>query len=121
MKKVVITHAKRTPVGSFNGMLASFSAPQLGSIAIKALLEESHILMLKPNDSLFFYTDGVTEAFNKNEEEFLEQRLVDSLQNSHTVSPDKLVNKIICEVQTFTNGIEQSDDITCLALKYLKA
>jgi acetyl-CoA C-acetyltransferase len=43
MKKVVITHAKRTPVGSFNGMLASFSAPQLGSIAIKALLEESHI------------------------------------------------------------------------------
>jgi phosphoserine phosphatase RsbU/P len=81
----------------------------------------SHILMLKPDDSLFFYTDGVTEAFNKNEEEFLEQRLVDSLQNSHTVSPDKLVNKIICDVQTFTNGIEQSDDITCLALKYLKA
>jgi sigma-B regulation protein RsbU (phosphoserine phosphatase) len=82
---------------------------------------QSHILMLKPDDILFFYTDGVTEAFNKNEEEFLEQRLVDSLQNSHTVSPDKLVNKIICEVQTFTNGIEQSDDITCLALKYLNA
>ena len=81
---------------------------------------ESHILMLKPDDYLFFYTDGVTEAFNKNEEEFLEQRLVDSLQNSNTISADKLVDKIIYDVQTHINGFEQSDDITCLALKYLK-
>jgi acetyl-CoA C-acetyltransferase len=43
MKKVVITHAKRTPIGSFNGSLSSFSAPQLGSIAINAVLEESKI------------------------------------------------------------------------------
>lgn len=41
MKKVVITHAKRTPIGSFNGSLAGFSAPQLGSLAIKAVLDES--------------------------------------------------------------------------------
>lgn len=41
MKKVVITHAKRTPIGSFNGALSGFSAPQLGSLAIKAVLEES--------------------------------------------------------------------------------
>ncbi len=43
MNKVVITHAKRTPIGSFNGSLAGFSAPQLGSIVIKALLAESQI------------------------------------------------------------------------------
>jgi acetyl-CoA C-acetyltransferase len=43
MKKVVITHAKRTPIGSFNGTLSSFTAPQLGSIVIKALLDESGI------------------------------------------------------------------------------
>lgn len=43
MKKVVITHAKRTAVGSFNGSLSSFSAQQLGSIVIKSLLEESKI------------------------------------------------------------------------------
>jgi len=41
MKKVVITHAKRTAVGSFNGSLSTFTAPQLGSMIIKALLEES--------------------------------------------------------------------------------
>ncbi|MCX6170345.1 MAG: thiolase family protein [Ignavibacteriales bacterium] len=43
MKKVVITHAKRTPVGAFNGALSSLSAPQLGSIVIKSLLDESKI------------------------------------------------------------------------------
>jgi acetyl-CoA C-acetyltransferase len=43
MKKVVITNAKRTPIGSFNGVLSSFSAAQLGSIAIKAVLDESGI------------------------------------------------------------------------------
>jgi len=43
MKKVVITHAKRTAVGSFSGSLSSFTAPQLGSLVIKALLDESGI------------------------------------------------------------------------------
>lgn len=43
MKKIVITHAKRTAIGSFNGSLSSFSAAQLGSISIKAVLEESGI------------------------------------------------------------------------------
>lgn len=43
MKKVVITSAKRTAIGSFNGALASFSSVQLGSFAIKAILEDSKI------------------------------------------------------------------------------
>ena len=43
MKKVVITSAKRTPIGSFGGSLSSLSASQLGSIAIKDVLEDSKI------------------------------------------------------------------------------
>ncbi|MEJ2616037.1 MAG: acetyl-CoA C-acetyltransferase [Ignavibacteriaceae bacterium] len=43
MKKVVITSAKRTAVGSFGGSLSSFSAAHLGSFAIKGVLEESGI------------------------------------------------------------------------------
>lgn len=39
-KKVVIAGAKRTPIGSFNGILTSFTAPQLGSLAIKSIMEE---------------------------------------------------------------------------------
>jgi len=43
MKKVVIVSAKRTPIGAFGGSLASLTAGQLGSIAIKAVLEDSKI------------------------------------------------------------------------------
>jgi len=41
--KVVITSAKRTPIGTFNGSLTTLSAPKLGSIAIKGILDESGI------------------------------------------------------------------------------
>ncbi|MCA0388408.1 MAG: acetyl-CoA C-acetyltransferase [Bacteroidetes bacterium] len=53
MKKVVITHAKRTPIGSFGGTLASFTAAQLGSFAIKAVLEESGIDKSKVDEVIF--------------------------------------------------------------------
>lgn len=43
MKKIVITSAKRTPIGSFNGSLSTLSAAQLGSIAIKSVIEDSKI------------------------------------------------------------------------------
>lgn len=88
--------------------------------AMKNTEYESNILIIKPNESILFYTDGVTEAFDKNEEEFREDRLVDSLQNKNALSACELVKSVIDNVEAFTNGIDQSDDITCMALKYLK-
>ncbi|GMU84811.1 MAG: acetyl-CoA acetyltransferase [Ignavibacteriales bacterium] len=41
MNKAVITHLTRTAIGSFNGSLAGFTSPQLGSVVIKKLLSES--------------------------------------------------------------------------------
>jgi acetyl-CoA C-acetyltransferase len=43
MKRVVITHAKRTPIGKFLGAFRDVSAVDLGVIAAKAVLEESGI------------------------------------------------------------------------------
>ena len=43
MRKVVIVEAKRTPIGSFQGTLSSLTAPQLGSLVIKDLLEKTRI------------------------------------------------------------------------------
>ena len=47
MKNVVIVEAARTPVGSFGGSLASFTAPELGAAVIQALLKRSGV---KPED-----------------------------------------------------------------------
>jgi acetyl-CoA C-acetyltransferase len=43
MKEVVIVSACRTPIGSFGGQLAGFSAPHLGGMAIKAAIEKAGI------------------------------------------------------------------------------
>lgn len=42
-KSVWIVSAKRTPLGSFQGMLHGFSAPELGQIAIRSALESADI------------------------------------------------------------------------------
>ena len=46
-KDVVITGVARTPMGSFQGVLSTMSAPGLGSIAIQAAIKKSN---LKPED-----------------------------------------------------------------------
>lgn len=64
MKKVVITNAKRTPIGSFNGNLSIFSAPQLGSIVIKSLLEETKLDPSKIDEVIMgnVLTSGIGQA-----------------------------------------------------------
>ena len=42
-KEVFIVAAVRTPIGSFGGSLKSFSAPQLGGLVIKAVIEKTKI------------------------------------------------------------------------------
>ena len=88
--------------------------------AMKDVEYQSNVIMLKPGESVVFYTDGVTEAFNKNEEEFNEKRLEEVLLNKNGFAPKDFVQQVFEQLQNFTNGVEQSDDITCLALKYFK-
>lgn len=87
--------------------------------AMKDVEYESSVTILNPGESIFFYTDGITEAFNNKDEEFEVERLCTSLQRKNSKTSEELVNCIISDVREFTNGIDQSDDITCLALKYI--
>lgn len=59
MKEVVIVSAVRTPIGSFGGSLAQFSAPQLGGFAIKAAIEKAG---LKPEQIQEVYMGNVLSA-----------------------------------------------------------
>ena len=86
--------------------------------AVKDVTYESSVVMIKPGESLFFYTDGVTEAFNRENEEFGEIRLSQIIENKNNLNANELINHVFHDVQSFAKGIEQSDDITCLALKY---
>jgi serine phosphatase RsbU (regulator of sigma subunit) len=73
---------------------------------------------LHPGDSLVLYTDGVVEAFNDREEEFGEERLIDTLRRNRALPAPALAAAIVDDVQRFS-AREQYDDITLIVAKRL--
>ncbi len=71
---------------------------------------------LYSGDILALYTDGVTEAFNDAEEEFGEQRLIETLRRHRELSSQRLVKAIVDDVQRFSPH-EQHDDLTLIVAK----
>lgn len=72
---------------------------------------------LAPDDLLVLFTDGVTEAMNTVHEEFSDRRLLDALGKSGAGDPETVVQFIFDAVDQFVGDAEQSDDITCIALR----
>ena len=88
----------------------------LGAMSTMAPYEEQTI-SLSSNDLLVLYTDGVTEAMNKDEtEEFGEQRLLDCIKRNRNKSADEIQQAIIDDVEAFSHDI-QYDDITLIIIK----
>ena len=75
---------------------------------------EPQTITLNPNDSLFLYTDGVTEAMDAEDNEFGDERLKESLKKISNQTPTDLTNSIISQVKEYSKETVQSDDITCL-------
>ena len=74
-------------------------------------------ITLEPGDTLYLYTDGVTEAMNTDNDLFSDERLLDALNKYIDYPPMELLPAIKREICQFANGAEQADDITMLALK----
>ncbi len=74
-------------------------------------------ITLDQGDSLFVYTDGVTEAMNEEAEQFGEDRLLAFLRENAKLEAEILNDKIIREVGHFAGGAQQSDDITVLFIR----
>ncbi len=80
---------------------------------------QSSSLQLKAGDAIFVYTDGVTEAEDSQKKLFSDEKLLNLLAVSKEDSAEKLVELVKHEIDIFTNGVAQSDDITMLTLRYL--
>lgn len=75
-------------------------------------------IQLGASDTLILYTDGVTEAFNAQDEQFGAQRLADSLREfAGADSAQELLQSITRRVTDFSGNRPQSDDITLLVIK----
>lgn len=75
-------------------------------------------LQLQPGDTLFLYTDGVTEAMNAGHEIFGEKRLLENCASLKGCHPEEVVGKVSGAVGQFTIGTVQSDDITLLSIAF---
>lgn len=72
---------------------------------------------LSPDDALFLYTDGLTEAFDVESREYTETRLVDALARCRGQSAAEIGDSCIADVEAFAAGAAQADDMTCLVVR----
>ena len=75
-------------------------------------------MTLHADDVLFLYTDGFTEATNTESEFFGDERFSDCLKSAKDRAPSDVIDQVCLAVDEFTNGAEQADDITCLAITF---
>ena len=101
--------------------------PNLVLAGFDGITYNEQTLQLQKGDSLFLYTDGVTEAMNTSNELYGEDRLRELLSFGDKYPEPSEKNGIvepICstvaeDIAKFTAGAEQSDDITMLCIRYL--
>ena len=77
---------------------------------------KQNTVTLSPGDSVIFYTDGVTEAMNIEEEEFGLDPLSEFFRTNPPENPEETTAAVFDAVNAFAGEMAQSDDITCLVL-----
>ena len=90
----------------------------LALAALDGVQFRQHEFQLFPGDSVFVYTDGVTEATSSEKELFGTDRMLEALNKAPDAEPDEILATVMGEINRFMDGEEQFDDITMLCLKY---
>ena len=78
---------------------------------------ESDTIALAEDDILIIYTDGVTEAMDDRRQLFGEERFLDVIRNYGQLQSEPFVEKLKEDLNAFTQGNPQNDDITLVAIK----
>ena len=90
------------------------SKPSLVLAAMPEAKYKSFEITLRPGDTLFLYTDGITETVNPAMELFGDKRLEEAIAKASS----HICTDVEADVLKFANGAEQADDMTMLTLKY---
>ncbi|MBF0517386.1 MAG: SpoIIE family protein phosphatase [Nitrospirae bacterium] len=93
-----------------------------GSTIPLGLVEESEFksdeFTLSQGDTLFLFTDGVTEAMDQQGQLFDEDRLEQLLRENRGRASKEIIDNTVSALADFTIGAEQSDDITMLCFNW---
>jgi serine phosphatase RsbU (regulator of sigma subunit)/HAMP domain-containing protein len=92
-----------------------------GGIALGVMedfLYESKTMALQRGDLIVLYSDGVTEAMNRDQELYSDKRLIELMHTLKDRSVDEVIRGIIESVDTFCQDEPRSDDITLMAIRF---
>jgi sigma-B regulation protein RsbU (phosphoserine phosphatase) len=72
---------------------------------------------LEPGDTMFLYTDGLSEAENASGEEYGTARVAELLKTHSSLPPDELVSECLTDLEGFLSGRPRTDDLTIMAIR----
>ncbi|UCC81044.1 MAG: SpoIIE family protein phosphatase [Candidatus Zixiibacteriota bacterium] len=96
------------------GMPLGISLPD--GVEFEQTIERDKV-KLKKDDMLVIYTDGITEAMNKAGEQYGNDRLIEFIKTNADFHPDEFTAKLDADINRFTAGAPQNDDITLVVIK----
>jgi serine phosphatase RsbU (regulator of sigma subunit) len=119
---VKICRAGHNPaIYSTNGKLNLLKSKGMGLGLESEVLFDEHLeeteLKIFPNNMFVFYSDGLTEAMNKNREEFGTEKFIEIIDLNKQHSCSLIQDEIMNSVSEFRAGAEQNDDITLVIAK----
>ncbi len=85
------------------------------NISLRSLVEEE--LKLNPGQIYAFFTDGITEAMNEEQELFGEDKLTTILKNKSAHRSAEIMEEIWHPLNTFRGTAEVNDDMTMVIVK----
>jgi serine/threonine protein phosphatase PrpC len=74
-------------------------------------------LRLCPGDVVAAFTDGISETMNDAEQEWGEERLIETIKNTDSRSAADMITSLLEQVDTFTHGVRQHDDMTLVVMR----
>ncbi len=72
---------------------------------------------VEPGDILVVFTDGISEAWGEDDEEFGEERIADLIKKHASLNAKELIDMLQQEVDQYTGGSRPSDDCTLVVVK----
>ena len=94
--------------------------PHLPAGVFEDVAYEAQEMRLRPGDTLFLHTDGLTEAKNGHRKQFGPARTAEVLAKCarERLAPRQILEAVAGEVHRFVGGAEQSDDLTLMAIRF---
>ncbi len=124
LMKMRFARAGHNPAIYYNRKNQNISALEPSGIALGLEKGEvfAHVIKeqempLQSGDLFVLYTDGFSEAMNNEQQQYSEERLLQTIQKHSAASAEEIIHQVYLEIKSFTHEHPQHDDMTMVVVK----